>query len=189
MFIIVQSPVRNANNMAGPQAQRPISQHEGTSASRALRSVADSAATHSHHHHSNSGAISAITTAPMPTNGSSAYGGGNSGIDTTAGASGTAAVRDHHIEITVDDEQNQDKDIERGGKKVRHRSHHRRPLYRRVINYIRHAWTGVKFSSSNGKCPLHLSSSLPFYLSLCRYFWNSIRNIYTDLYDAGSKLN
>lgn len=57
---------------------------------------------------------------------------------------------EQHIEISVDDEQNRDKDVEHGGKKVRHR-HHRRPLYRRVINYIRHAWTGVKFSSSNGK--------------------------------------
>lgn len=43
-----------------------------------------------------------------------------------------------------------DKDVENGGKTVRHR-HHRRPLYRRVLNYIRHAWTGVTFSSSNGK--------------------------------------
>lgn len=111
--------------MAGPQAQRPISQHEGTSASRALRPI------------------------------SQASGG------------------DQHIEITVDDEQNRDKDVEHGGKKVRHR-HHRRPLYRRVINYIRHAWTGVKFSSSNGNNSVFYSLNLcvSISLSLSVFFLN-----------------
>lgn len=129
--------------MAGPQAQRPISQHEGSSASRALRSIPLSTITASHSQHvgvgdssgngnrsdtSRIGTITAITTAPAS----------------------TGSIHDQHIEISVDDEQNPDKDVEHGGRKLRHRSHHRRPLYRRVINYIRHAWTGVKFSSSNG---------------------------------------
>lgn len=107
--------------MAGPQAQRPISQHEGTSASRALRPISQES-------------------------------GG-----------------DQHIEITVDEEQNRDKDVEHGGKKVRHR-HHRRPLYRRVINYIRHAWTGVKFSSSNGNHSVFCYLSLFHSFSLCVIF-------------------
>ncbi|XP_037028135.1 Kv channel-interacting protein 1 isoform X2 [Bradysia coprophila] len=90
--------------MAGPQAQRPISQHEGTSASRALRPIVQD-------------------------------------------------VEQQHVEIAVDDDDDDQrtKDVERGeGKRVRHRHHHRRPLYRRLISYIRNAWTaGVNFSSSN----------------------------------------
>lgn len=92
--------------MAGPQAQRPISQHEGTSASRALRPIVQD-------------------------------------------------VEQQHVEIAVDeedDDQRTKEDVERGeAKRVRHRHHHRRPLYRRLISYIRNAWTaGVNFSSSNG---------------------------------------
>lgn len=47
-----------------------------------------------------------------------------------------------------------DKENEQHGvRKVRHRRH-KRPFYRRVFNYLRTAWTGVSFSSSNGKLNL-----------------------------------
>lgn len=137
--------------MAGPQAQRPISQHEGTSASRALRPIS--------HSRSNAGSCSTMgTTGPSVTaaSGSSLFGGGGA-IYT---ASTAAETNDQHIEISVDEEQQQlrEKDVENAGtgKKIRHRHHHKRPLYRRVFNYIRHAWTGVKFSSSNGKYYYHI---------------------------------
>lgn len=159
--------------MAGPSAQRPIGhqQHEVSSALRGPRhNTATSSfttlapmATHSqqqhhyqyqqqqplppppsshHHHHrqhsatnrnGNSG-IAAITAAPIPTGSSH-------------------DPQQQHIEIGLDtDDAMHEKDVENGdsGKRVRHRSHHRRPLFRRVFNYLRHAWTGVKFSSSTG---------------------------------------
>lgn len=128
--------------MAGPQAQRSIShyqQNEGsTSAARALHRHQTMVDENVEQHH-----------------------------------------RLQHVEISVeddDDDSMQTKrniDVERGAgsntdeggggcsnsggggggggeKRVRHR-HHRRPLYRRVISYIRNAWTaGVNFSSSNG---------------------------------------
>lgn len=124
--------------MAGPQAQRPISQHEGTSASRALRPMSQS--------RSNAGCSSSAgtTTGPSVTAAS-----GSSPFAATA-----ATLNDQHIEISVDDEQNREKDGEQTTKKVRHRHQHKRPLFRRVFNYIRHAWTGVKFSSSNGNFKL-----------------------------------
>lgn len=175
--------------MAGPQAQRPISQpihtlptglseyavqsglparrsglparrssHEGTSALRTARPISQTSSGIGTT--SVSGCTTNITTITISANTIAAT--TTACSSTTAGVpgvpasmSGTAVATtptsvEQHIEITVDDDQNRDKDVEHGGKKVRHR-HHRRPLYRRVINYIRHAWTGVKFSSSNGK--------------------------------------
>lgn len=121
--------------MAGPQAQRPIS-----------------------HYQQNEGSISAARALHRQTM-----------VD--------EHVEQHqrlhqlqHVEIAVDDDDDDSMqtktniDVERGGcdasetnngggggeKRVRHR-HHRRPLYRRLISYIRNAWTaGVNFSSSNG---------------------------------------
>lgn len=61
------------------------------------------------------------------------------------------------VEIILNDDNDDaeqiaaEKDAEHTTKKVRHRRH-KRPFYRRVFNYIRNAWTGVNFSSSNGKC-------------------------------------
>lgn len=107
---------------------------------------------HYQHHSANdrngNSGIAAITAAPMPTG---------------------SAMHDHqqqqHIEIGLDvDDAMHEKDIEHGGsgKRLRHRSHHRRPLFRRVFNYLRHAWTGVKFSSSTGKLFTHLKSCFFF---------------------------
>lgn len=61
-----------------------------------------------------------------------------------------------HVEIILNDDNDDaekiaaEKDIEHTTKKVRHRRH-KRPFYRRVFNYIKTAWTGVNFASSNGK--------------------------------------
>lgn len=63
-----------------------------------------------------------------------------------------------HVEIVLNDDNDDAEQIaadkeaaeQHSGKKVRHRRH-KRPFYRRVFNYIRTAWTGVNFSSSNGK--------------------------------------
>lgn len=62
-----------------------------------------------------------------------------------------------HVEIILNDDNDDaerinaaEKDVEHTAKKVRHRRH-KRPFYRRVFNYIKNAWTGVNFSSSNGK--------------------------------------
>lgn len=62
-----------------------------------------------------------------------------------------------HVEIVLNDDNDDAEQIaaekdaaEHTTKKVRHRRH-KRPFYRRVFNYIRNAWTGVNFSSSNGK--------------------------------------
>lgn len=63
-----------------------------------------------------------------------------------------------HVEIVLNDDNDDAEQIaadreaagEHTVKKVRHRRH-KRPFYRRVFNYIRTAWTGVHFSSSNGK--------------------------------------
>lgn len=66
-----------------------------------------------------------------------------------------------HVEIVLNDDNDDaeqiaaEKELEHSGKKVRHR-HHKRPFYRRVINYLRTAWGGVNFSSSNGKFNLTL---------------------------------
>lgn len=122
--------------MAGPQAQRPISQHEGTGASRALRrpismgdaNVVDQQQKHQLHQQQN--------------------------VHQTQHQQQQQLQHQQHVEIAVDDEDdettNQTKDVQHSEKRVRHR-HHRRPLYRRLISYIRNAWTaGVNFSSSNG---------------------------------------
>lgn len=66
-----------------------------------------------------------------------------------------------HVEIVLNDDNDDaeqfgaDKENEQHGvKKVRHRRH-KRPLFRRVFNYLRTAWTGVNFSSSNGMINHH----------------------------------
>lgn len=71
-------------------------------------------------------------------------------ISHTEGASASRALRqsDSQVEIDVDSNRgSKEDDIEHGStKKVRHKH---RPLYRRLFNYIRTAWTGVNFSSGN----------------------------------------
>lgn len=68
-----------------------------------------------------------------------------------------------HVEIVLNDDNDDAEQIaaekeneQHNVKKVRHRRH-KRPFYRRVFNYLRTAWTGVHFTSSNGK-------SLPYFL-------------------------
>lgn len=68
-----------------------------------------------------------------------------------------------HVEIVLNDDNDDAEQIaaekeneQHTVKKVRHRRH-KRPFYRRVFNYLRTAWTGVHFTSSNGK-------SLPYFL-------------------------
>lgn len=142
--------------MAGPQAQRPISQHEGTSASRALRPVSQS--------RSNAGCSSAGTTTTAAAGPSVTAASGSSPFAATA-----ATIDDQQFEISVDEEQNRERDAEQTSKKARHRNQHKRPLYRRIFNYIRHAWTGVKFSSSNGKFFIHFFVFCFFVIKQCKY--------------------
>lgn len=75
-----------------------------------------------------------------------------------------------HVEIVLNDDNDDAEqiaaergDVEHTTKKVRHRRH-KRPFYRRVFNYIRTAWTGVHFSSSNGKSTNQSISFLSFLL-------------------------
>lgn len=66
-----------------------------------------------------------------------------------------------HVEIILNDDNDDaeriaaEKDVDHTSKKVRHRRH-KRPFYRRVFNYIKNAWTGVNFASSNGKYIQHI---------------------------------
>lgn len=77
-----------------------------------------------------------------------------------------------HVEIILSDDNDDaeqiaaERELEHSGRRVRHR-HHKRPFYRRVFNYIRTAWTGVHFTSSNGKnhkTTIFLSRNLDFYV-------------------------
>lgn len=118
--------------MAGPQAQRPQQGESSASGAPPVPSVS-----------------SAPPAPPAPSASASQPPGGGVLVPATI---------EQHIEIPGDgdgddeqpNEENQTPDVEHGAKRVRHR-HHQLPLYIRIINYIRNAWTGVKFSSSNGK--------------------------------------
>lgn len=142
--------------MAGPQAQRPISQYqhnEGTSASRVLQRQtmaeeqqhAELRHLQQHLQHQQLQHFQQQLTYGMHQQ--------------------QHRQQLEHVEISVDDgddettqTKNGNVDVENGvggsgggEKRVRHRHHHRRPLYRRLISYVRSAWTaGVNFSSSNG---------------------------------------
>lgn len=73
------------------------------------------------------------------------------------GASASRALREAESQMEIDLDSNRSKeDIENGSstKRVRHKH---RPLYRRLFNYIRTAWTGVSFSSGNGIKILYFS--------------------------------
>ncbi|XP_055303328.1 Kv channel-interacting protein 4 isoform X2 [Sitodiplosis mosellana] len=154
--------------MAGTQAQRPtISQHEGTSATRlrtnrtnaqhsqtTVITTTQSGPNSQSHQYANtigcsssSGngtstiAISTITTAPNPSR--------------QLLESSQLLQEPQHVEIVLNDDNDDAEQIaaerdaaEHTTKRVRHRRH-KRPFYRRVFNYIRTAWTGVNFSSSN----------------------------------------
>lgn len=159
--------------MAGTQAhKRPISQqHEGTSATRlrnnrssAQTTIVTATANYAQSQQyaigcSSSGGNGSTTTPP-----SNVHAIGISTITTAPNPSRTLLESQilqqqqhaQHVEIVLNDDNDDaeqiaaERDAEHSGKKVRHR-HHKRPFYRRVINYIRTAWTGVSFSSSNGK--------------------------------------
>lgn len=45
---------------------------------------------------------------------------------------------------TPDDDEEEEEEPQEDSSTLQHRS--RRPLYRRVFNYVREAWTGVKFA-------------------------------------------
>lgn len=71
-----------------------------------------------------------------------------------------------HVEIVLNDDNDDAEQIaaekeneQHTVKKVRHRRH-KRPFYRRVFNYLRTAWTGVHFTSSNGKLLPYILYSL-----------------------------
>lgn len=97
-----------------------------------------------------------------------------------------------HVEIVLNDDNDDAEQIaaerdaaEHTTKKVRHRRH-KRPFYRRVFNYIRTAWTGVNFSSSNGKSTNILF--IPVIFSICfALVWFVLHvycTIFSDLFNA-----
>ncbi|XP_031627676.1 Kv channel-interacting protein 4 isoform X2 [Contarinia nasturtii] len=157
--------------MAGTQAQRPtISQHEGTSATR-LRTNRTNAQQQQHSQTTGittttqSGSNSQLQTQQHPNTigcTSSSGNGSTIAISTISTApipsrqlleSSQMLQQPQHVEIVLNDDNDDAEQIAAekdaaGTKKVRHRRH-KRPFYRRVFNYIRNAWTGVNFSSSN----------------------------------------
>ena len=56
-------------------------------------------------------------------------------------------VQESRVQI-IDDTNQIDEQDDNIPKRVRHKH---RPLYRRLLNYLRTAWTGVHFTSSAGK--------------------------------------
>lgn len=136
-FVFIQT-TRNADEMAGPTAQRSQHDGNGTASSRHQRpaTIATSSFT----------TIASVSSSQSDPCSSTR----KVGISTITSAPGPTAhhipMHDQQIEIDEDDP----KDIENGNRKTR-RSHRKRPLFRQMISYIRNAWTGVKFSSTSGK--------------------------------------
>lgn len=94
-------------------------------------------------------------------------------ISHTEGASAIRGLRTadlSQMEIDVDTNSNKE-DVENGGGQTKRVRHRHRPLYRRLFNYLKTAWTGVNFSSGSGKYNfIHYSKCL-FFIHFNRFFY------------------